>query len=157
MQPEGLSKHSQDAREEEGVIEGNCPFIVHGLTGERLSGKTTEQLKSLAFNHMENNGFALGIGHAAEPESIFNNPDLYPLAFPWLFPYGLGGVKNDKQIHVSESTRIKHLLMHYDKRFQLDPTFILMAFNHQQIKSSTLGGHLLSKHKSFPQIIEYLE
>ena len=157
VQPEGLSKHSQDSGEEEGVIEGKCPFIIHGLTSDRLAGKTTEQLKSLAFNHMENNGSALGIGHAAEPESIFDNPDLYPLAFPWLFPYGLGGIKNDKQIHVSEAARVKHLLMYHDKRFQLDPTFILMAFNHQQIKSSTLGGHLLAKHKSFPLVVEHLE
>jgi len=157
MQPEGLSKHSQDAGEEEGVTEGKCPFIVHGLTSDRLFGKTTEQLKSLALNHMENNGFALGIGHAAEPESIFNNPDLYPLAFPWLFPYGLGGIKNGRQIRVSESVRIKHLLMYHDKRFQLDPTFVLMAFNHQQIKSSTLGGYLLAKHKSFPYVVERLE
>ena len=156
MQPEGLSKHSQDVGEE-GVAEGKCPFIIHGLTSDRLSGKTTEQLKSLALNHMKNDGSALGIGHAAEPESIFNNPDLYPLAFPWLFPYGLGGVKNEKQVRVSEAARIKHLLMYYDKRFQLDPTFILMAFNHQQIKSSTLGGHLLAKHKSFPQVVERLE
>jgi len=156
VRPEGLSKHSQDIREEEGVVEGKCPFIVHGLTSDRLFGKTTEQLKSLVLNHMENNGFALGIGHAAEPESIFNNPDLYPLAFPWLFPYGLGGIKNDKQVHVSESARIRHLLMYHDKRFQLDPTFVLMAFNHQQIKSSTLGGHLLAKHKSFPQVVERL-
>jgi len=157
VRPEALSKHSQDAKEEEGVTEGRCPFVVHGLTSDRLSGKTTEQLKSLAFNHMENDGFALGIGHGAEPESIWNNPDLYPLAFPWLFPYGLGGIKNDRQVHVSESARIKHLLMYYDKRFQLDPTFILMSFNHQQIKSSTLGGHLLSKHKSFPQVVERLQ
>ena len=157
VRPEGLSKHSQDAMEEEGVIEGKCPFVVHGLTSDRLSGKTTEQLKSLALNHMENDGFALGIGHAAEPESIFNNPDLYPLAFPWLFPYGLGGIKNDRQVRVSEFARIRHLLMYHDKRFQLDPVFVLMAFNHQQIKSSTLGGHLLSKHKSFPRVMERLE
>ena len=32
-----------------------------------------------------------------------------------------------------------------------------MAFNHQQIKSSTLGGHLLAKHNSFPQVVERLE
>ena len=157
VRPEGLSKHSQETREEEGVVEGKCPFIVHGLTSDRISGKTTEQLKSLALNHMQNNGFALGIGHAAEPESIFNNPDLYPLAFPWLFPYGLGGIKNDRQVRVSESARIRHLLMYHDKRFQLDPTFILMAFNHQQIKSSTLGGHLLAKHNSFPQVVERLK
>jgi hypothetical protein len=157
MQPEGLSKHSQDTREEEGVMEGKCPFIVHGLTSDRLAGKTTEQLKSLAFNHMENNGFALGIGHASEPVATFDNPDLYPLAFPWLFPYGLGGIKNDNQVRVSEGARIKHLLMYHDKRFQLDPTFVLMAFNHQQIKSSSLGGHLLAKHQSFPQVVEHLE
>ena len=34
----------------------------------------------------------LAIGHAEKPELIYDNPQLYPMMFPWLFPYGLGGI-----------------------------------------------------------------
>ena len=44
--------------------------------------------------------------------------------------------------------------MHHDKRFQKDGAFVLIAFNHAQIKSSTTSGYLLMKKSSFPQMVE---
>jgi hypothetical protein len=32
--------------------------------------------------------------------------------------------------------------MYYDKRFQKDPHFPLIAFNHEQMKESTTAGYL---------------
>ena len=43
----------------------------------------------------------------------------------------------------------QHLLMYYDKRFQLDPHFPLIAFNHEQIKESTTAGYLLAEKSNF--------
>ena len=40
----------------------------------------------------DDNGKVLAISHAEKPESIYDNPQLYPMMFPWLFPYGLGGI-----------------------------------------------------------------
>jgi len=34
------------------------------------------------------------------------------------------------------------LLMYYDKRFQKDPHFPLIAFTHDQMKESTTAGYL---------------
>jgi len=57
---------------------------------------------------------------------------------PWLFSYGLGGIGNKLQKgHISDIAHKRHLLMYYDKRFQLDSHFPLIAFNHKQIKEST--------------------
>ncbi|KAG6904889.1 hypothetical protein DXG01_006440 [Tephrocybe rancida] len=36
---------------ETGVDDGECPFVVHGLTGEQMSAKTRDELKGLALQH----------------------------------------------------------------------------------------------------------
>ncbi|KAI0753026.1 hypothetical protein C8Q80DRAFT_1118269 [Daedaleopsis nitida] len=53
--------------EEDGTNNGDCPFIVHGLTGSTLE-------------HL--GGKVLGIGQEKEPESLYNNPQLYSQMFP---------------------------------------------------------------------------
>ncbi|KAG6371128.1 hypothetical protein JVT61DRAFT_9890 [Boletus reticuloceps] len=45
------------------------------------------------------------------------------------------------------------MLMYYDKRFQLDETFALIAFNHEQIKAATTSGFLMTKRNIFSSII----
>ncbi|KDR74176.1 hypothetical protein GALMADRAFT_19731, partial [Galerina marginata CBS 339.88] len=46
--------------------------------------------------------------------------------------------------------------MYYDKRFQLDPHFPLIAFNHEQIKESTSAGYLLAAKPKFDNISKRL-
>ena len=53
---------------------------------------STNALKIKALQHLNNEGKFLAIGHAAKAETIWNNSQLYPQMFPWLFPYGLGGI-----------------------------------------------------------------
>ena len=99
----------------------------------------------------------LAIGHSENPESLYDNPQLYPQMFPWLFPYGLGGVGNSRGFSkMSDIRHNKWLLMYYDKHFQLDPVFPLIAWNHQQIKKSVTGGYLLAQKKNFDQVCERL-
>ena len=106
----------------------------------------------------------LGIGQGKHPESLYNNPQLYPQMFLWLFPYGLGGLKNmagiveGEKCHilVSEERRKQQLLMYHDKHFQLEPLFSLVALNHEQIKESTLAGYLLADKKQFNDIANRL-
>ena len=73
--------------------------------------------------------------------------------FPWLFPYGLGGLNNINGARkVSESHRKQQLLMYHDKRFQLEPLFPLVALNHEQIKACTTAGYLLADKNQFNDI-----
>jgi hypothetical protein len=46
--------------------------------------------------------------------------------------------------------------MYYDKRFQKDPHFPLIAFNHEQIKEATTAGFLMVDKSSFDDIAERL-
>ena len=153
--PEATNVH--DMEDEMGTEKGNCPFVVHGLTGAELQNKSLETLKAIAMNHLNKQGKILAIGHQEKPESIYNNPKLYPQMFPWLFPYGLGGFGNVfNRSQISELQHKRHLLMYHDKRFQRDSQFILIAFNHMQIKESTTGGYLVMEKQSFGDISDRL-
>ena len=152
---EATSVHGQDGLE--GTTEGACPFVVHGLTEDELLRMKTKDLKSAALQHLMNGKFVLGIGQASTPESLYNNPQLYPKMFPWLYPYGLGGLNNAfLQNSLSDKAYKHHMLMYHDKRFQLDPEFVLIAFNHEQIKASTNGGYLTAKMSQFDSIANRL-
>jgi hypothetical protein len=117
--PEGVSKHDLEA--DHGVIEGECSFSVHGLTGESIDTMSSEALKAAALKHLNIGGSMLAVGHSSEPESIYNNPQLYPQMFPWLFAYGLGGIGSTS---LSNKEHKRHLLMYHDKRFQTDINFL---------------------------------
>ena len=116
--PEGTRAFDQSM--DDGVGEGNCPFVVHGITGEQLSTKTVETLKGIALKHWNNHGAAISVGHSADTQSIFNNPKLYPQIFPWLFSYGYGGIGTTK---LSDKAHKMFLLMYHNKQFQTDTAF----------------------------------
>ncbi|KDQ50110.1 hypothetical protein JAAARDRAFT_142480, partial [Jaapia argillacea MUCL 33604] len=92
IDPESTSTH--DLHEEEGFDEGNCPFAVHGISGEEYVGMSVNALKATGLQHLQNNGMVLAISQDNEMQSIYHNPQLYPQMFPWLFPYGLCGLHN---------------------------------------------------------------
>ena len=136
--------HSEDRTDS-----GECPFIVHALTGEQHDSKLPNELKAIAMKHWNQGSKVLGVGHSPELQSIYDNPGLYPQMFPWLFPYGLGGGGASK---LSESEHKKFLLMYHDKRFQHDPVFLFAAFSHAQIKACTTGGFLMGESNKIDEI-----
>ena len=138
---------------EDGVDQGDCPFVVHGLTGEQYNTKTINALKGLALRHWNNHGGALAVSHDSSAQSIYNNPNLYPQIFPWLFPYGLGGIGGTS---LSNKAHKRHLLMYHDKRFQKDICFPFVAFSHEQVSASTTGGFLVAEKSNFSSIAERL-
>ena len=88
--PEGTSVFDQE--EKDGTEEGDCVFTVHGLTGEACNSMTPNAPKAIALRHLNSGGKILAVGHSDKFESMWNNPQLYPQMFPWLFLYGLGGI-----------------------------------------------------------------
>ena len=129
---EGTSVFDNDV--DDGAEEGDCPFSVHGLTGDELNTMPTNAIKAMAIQHLNSGGEMLAVGHSNKFESMWNNPQLYPQMFPWLFPYGLGGIGSTD---ISEKAHKQHLLMYHDKRFQVDVNFPFVAFCHEQTKTST--------------------
>ncbi|KAL4259942.1 ATP-dependent DNA helicase [Pleurotus pulmonarius] len=139
-----------DDGEEDGTEQGDCPFIVHGICGEDLQAMSIEKMKGEALKHFNRGGKVLGVGRSRFPQSIFRNEQLYPQLFPWLFPYGLGGVGSIEG--VSDTQHKKQLLMYHDKRFQTDPSFPFVAFSHEQIKTATTRSFLIARRTDFNDI-----
>jgi len=155
--PESASAFDNET--EEGVDSGPCPFVVNGLTGEKLANMGPTALAALAARHLkQDGGKVLAISHAEKPESMYDNPQLYPMMFPWLFPYGLGGIGGieTENAGMSELMHKRKLLMYHDKRFQTDAHFPLISFNQEQMKNSTTGGYLLTERRNFDDIAERL-
>lgn len=153
--PENLS--TNDEGKEDGTVHGPCSFVVQSLIGDDLGNKNWSTLTTLALKHLTDGGHVLAVGHAKEPQSLYNNTQLYPQMFPWLFPYGKGGL--DQAQHaglIATATHKKWLLLYHDKRFQLDPHFPLIALNHEQIKNSSAAGYILAKRKNFANIAQRL-
>ena len=92
--PETMSVH--DDGEEQGTEEGDCSFVVHHLVGEDLNykGAFPETLKTIAIDHIRRQRRVLAVGHSESPCSMYNDPQYFPKLFPWLFPYGTGGIGN---------------------------------------------------------------
>jgi len=107
---------------------------------------SVEALKGIALRHWNNGGGALAVSHSAKSKSIYNDPSLYPQAFPWLFPYGLGGVGTTTY---SNKAHKHFLLMYHNKWFQYDVTFPFIAFSHLQMKAALLAGFLLAESSNF--------
>jgi len=107
-----------DNGDEEGVETGECPYILNGVVGEDIVDAEPKIFKALAAKHLtKDNGGVLAISHAEKPQSIYSNPQLYPMMFPYLFPYGLGGIGNvGRDITIMSDTMHKRrLLMYHDK------------------------------------------
>ena len=148
---EGTS--SFDNRDEVGVDNGECPFVVHGLMSEQYEMMLVEALKGIALRHWNNGGSALAVSHGTMSKLMYNNPSLYPQAFPWLFSHGLKGVGTAA---LSEKVHKHSLLMYHDKRFQYDVTFLFVAFSHIQMKAALSAGFLLAESSKFCDITNRL-
>ncbi|KAF9492987.1 hypothetical protein BDN71DRAFT_1352710, partial [Pleurotus eryngii] len=109
-----------DMEEEDGTETGPCPFIMHGLTGSQMQDMSSNALKTLALQYFNQSGKVLAIRQSSDFESIWNNPQLYPSMFPWLFPYGLGLWQHylgeiGSIYRMSPTVHKKQLLMYHDK------------------------------------------
>ncbi|KAJ7441128.1 hypothetical protein FB451DRAFT_1344033 [Mycena latifolia] len=128
-----------------GTRTGKCTFAVHGLTGTEYATAKMSTIKSVALQHLTHKGSMLGIGRSELPVSMYDNVSAYPGMFPWLFPYGKGGIGHPSHSHKqADLTRKRSLLLYHDKRFQLDTYFPMIAFNHEHL--------LLAKRAKFSSI-----
>ena len=93
------------------------------------------------------------VSHSAKSKLIYNDPGLYPQAFLWLFPYGLGGVG---ATGLSDKVHKHFLLMYHDKQFQYDVAFPFVAFSHMQLKAASTARFLLADSSKFRDITNRL-
>ena len=127
-------------------------IVVTGLNNDA----TVNQMRAAAINHMKAKGGGfLQIPHADKPANEFYNPDLLPLTYPTLFPYGVGGFKDlQRTSSLSFKRQVKHFFSLADHQFQEHHSFLFTVFNILQRQAILLHTGLKVKHSSFDHFAE---
>ncbi|KAJ7572178.1 hypothetical protein C8J56DRAFT_1009200 [Mycena floridula] len=106
--PDNLDDHSTH----------QVPFqnvVINDIQGDA----TSNQLRAAAVRHFKNKmGDYIDIPHDPQPAKEFFNPDLLPMVYPTLFPYGVGGL-DDRNRHHAVSMK-QHLRSRILKVWHLD-------------------------------------
>jgi len=113
-------------------------------------------MRAAAINHMKAKGGGfLQIPHTDKPANGFYNPDLLPLTYPTLFPYGVGGFEDlQRTSSLSFKRQVKHFLSLADHQFQEHHSFLFTVFNILQRQSILLHTSLKVKCSSFDHFAE---
>ena len=107
-------------------------------------------LKAAALRHFKQGGGFLAVPHEPVPVNKFFNPSLFPMLYPTLFPYGVGGVEDKRRtVAISFENHIKHFLSLADRRFQEHYLFLFIAFNVIQRRKLLLHTSLKVKRTKF--------
>jgi hypothetical protein len=89
----------------------------------------SNELRAAALKHMQKPGSNyIEIPHDPNPANEFHNPDLFPMMYPTLFPYGLGGPSDtDRRTRLGFKRHVKHFFNLADRRFQEHYSFLFTA------------------------------
>jgi len=113
----------------------------------------THELRAAALHHVKQGGGYIQIPHDPTPVNEFFNPHLFPMIYPTLFPYGIGGFEDrQRRVPLSMKRHVKHLGNLADKRFQEHYSFLFTAFNILQRRSVLLHTSLKVRKSSFNDI-----
>ncbi|KAJ7215441.1 hypothetical protein GGX14DRAFT_307449, partial [Mycena pura] len=100
----GVSPASDDAVEPREVCWENV------VISDVDASASSNQLREAALNHVKAGGGYVTVPHDPTPANEFMNPDLFPLIYPTLFPYGIGGFQDKHRVSpLSTARHIKHL------------------------------------------------
>ncbi|CAF2227872.1 unnamed protein product, partial [Rotaria magnacalcarata] len=67
------------------------------------------------------------VPHEQSPVNEYFNTSFLPGLYPTLFPYGLGGVENERRsVRVSYAKHIRYFLSYHDHRFEMNTSFIFV-------------------------------
>jgi hypothetical protein len=93
------------------------------------------------------------VPHGSKAVNEFHNPHLFPMLYPTLFPYGVGGMGDDRRrSRLGLKRHVKHLFSSADRRFQEHYSFLFTAFNMIQRHTLLLRTHYKAERANFDYI-----
>ncbi|THU84822.1 hypothetical protein K435DRAFT_686827, partial [Dendrothele bispora CBS 962.96] len=104
------SSYDNNAGRDDGPDDSAVAFervVVSDVSGNESS----TVLKRAASKHVrQKQGSYVRLPHGSQPASEFDNQSLFPMMYPTLFPYGLGGIGlPERLVPVSMKAHVKHL------------------------------------------------
>ncbi|KAG2110212.1 uncharacterized protein F5147DRAFT_574833 [Suillus discolor] len=141
------SVQSEDSSNLEATFEN---VVVTDVDGNA----SANELRAAAVHHIKNKGGGyVQVPHNPQPVNEFFNLNLFPMIYPTLFPYGLGGFEDHLRPEPLLIKRhVKHLFNLADCRFQEHYSFLFMAFNILQRQKILLHTSLKVNRDSFPTV-----
>ncbi|PBK58622.1 hypothetical protein ARMSODRAFT_900264, partial [Armillaria solidipes] len=83
------------------------------------------------------------------PEEANVKPNFFEKAFPFLFPYGRGGLEDDRPTTLDFREHIRWCLRYHDRRFRKHETFPFVAFGIAQRQETLSSARLQMRRKTF--------
>lgn len=97
------------------------------------------------------------MGISSTPVYDYSNPTHLYASFPYLFPYGIGGVQeNYRKIKISYREQIKYMLSLNDNRFSTDRHFPFVTFNIIQKYETRQSIYLMIQKRNYNKITEMI-
>ena len=129
--------------------------FFHNVVVTDVDAKASpDELRAAAVRHMKQKGGAfIQYPHDPEPVNEFFNPDLFPMLYPTLFPYGIGGFEHgERPSALSMKRQAKHFFSLSDRRFQEHYSFMFTVFNILQRREILLRTSLKTKRQDFDSV-----
>ena len=147
------NQNNPTAGDSETESKADIPFqnvVIADVDGNAPSN----ELRAAAIRHIKKKGGGyVEIPHDPTPVNEFLNPDLFPMIYPTLFPYGIGGFENTQRTtRVSMKRHVKHLFNLSDRRFQEHYSFLFTVFNILQRRQILLHSSLKVKRQKFESV-----
>ena len=119
-----------------------------------ISGQASpNEMRAAALRHVKSGGGYIQVPHDPKPVNEFFNVELFPMIYPTLFPYGIGGFEDRRRsVAVSLKRHVKHLFNLKDKRFQEHYSFLFTVFNILQRRSVLLHTSLKVHKNNFENV-----
>ncbi len=129
--------------------------VVTGVEGDA----SVNQMRTAAMQHMKTKrGGFIEIPHEDKPANEFYSPQLLPMTYPTLFPYGLGGFEDlQRETSLSFKRQVKLFFSLADTRFQEHYSFLFTVFNILQRRAILLHTSLKVKKSSFDRFATEFE
>ncbi|KAF8059276.1 hypothetical protein FPV67DRAFT_1401414, partial [Lyophyllum atratum] len=94
---------AEDAAQQDTVFQN---VVITDVDGHA----SMNQLRAAAVRHFKADGGYMSIPHGHNPVNEYQNPVLFPMMYPTLYPYGLGGMEDPKRKRpVSLKAHVTHL------------------------------------------------
>ncbi|OCH93890.1 hypothetical protein OBBRIDRAFT_711845, partial [Obba rivulosa] len=112
------------------------------------------------WNEGREGGYA--VRHSRRPVNDFGHPqsfgdsppeapeeNFFEKAYPYLFPYGCGGIEASRPVIVEFRDHVKWCLQYYDRHFRLNPTFSFVIFGISQRRQALAFARIQMKRRTF--------
>ncbi|EIM79424.1 uncharacterized protein STEHIDRAFT_69556, partial [Stereum hirsutum FP-91666 SS1] len=89
--------------------DGDIPFQSIVVTNVDQHS-TANELRTAALRHLKKGSSYLSVAHDMKPVNEWFNPGLFPMIYPTLYPYGIGGFEEDSRVsRLSFHRHVRHL------------------------------------------------